>query len=104
MKNAGYERRAIKSTICGPYRAAKNARMVYLRIRPRVRANRNFLSGYCIVPAATRNGTIGRGGGNSAGSAMAPKPHRLKISYALFNLCGGNRRTSVTFPPFRASR
>src|ERR1700680_4847615 len=38
---------------------------MYLEIRPSVSAARNFLGGYCMAPAASRNGTMGTGGSKS---------------------------------------
>ena len=47
--------------------------------RPDVIAARNLTTEYRIAPAASRNGTMGAGGGSTAAVAMAPNPHRLKI-------------------------
>ena len=62
-----------------PYRAASKARMLYLAIRPKVMAARNFLREYLVAPAARTNGIIGIGGGSNAGIAIAPNPQRSKV-------------------------
>ena len=54
--------------------------ILILTIRPNVIATRNFFTEYCMAPAASRNGTKGTGGGNSAGITMAANPHRSNIA------------------------
>jgi len=57
-----------------------------------------------MAPAASRNGTMGTGGGSKAGMAIAANPHRPKIAQTLFNFLRENLRSSASFPPLRASR
>ena len=73
-------------------------------MRPIVSAKRNFLTGYCIAPAANRNGTMGMGGGSNAGMAIAPKPHFSKGGTNPIHFLSREPVFERRFSPFRASR
>ncbi len=86
MSRAGCPYCETMTSICPPYRVARNASNVYLIIRPRERASRNFLTGYRIEPAANRNVSMGIGGGNRAGMAIATAAPSLEDLVYLFQV------------------
>ena len=61
--------------------------MVYLAVRPKASAVRNFAVGYWRAPATNKNGVMGTGGGSIAGMAMAKNPQRSKGFGRISELC-----------------
>ena len=74
--------------------------MVKRTPRPSASAATNFLREYCMAPAASRKGTIGKGGGNKAGTATAKNPQRSKRSKTLLAL---RFESFARMPPCRLS-
>ena len=64
----------------------------------------NFFVEYCNAPAAITNGTIGIGGGNKAGTAIAPNPYFSNVSVTIFAFRADSRACIALSPCFLAIR